>query len=60
MKTESTTQKHTKNIPYAVRRILLKTNLQWTNEKNTMWKIKMKLMNLKITIKILMNMTFVY
>jgi len=60
MKTESTTQKHTKHIPYAVRRILLKTNLQWTNEKNTMWKIKMKLMNLKITIKILMNMTFVY
>jgi len=25
---ESTTQKHTKNIPYTVRRILLKTNLQ--------------------------------
>jgi len=47
MKTEheSTTQKHTKNIPYTVRRILLKTNLQWAKE-NTMWKMKMKLMNL--------------
>ena len=34
MKTEheSTTQKHTKNIPYTVRRILLKTNLQWAGE----------------------------
>ena len=48
MKTEheSTTQKHMKNIPYTVRRILLKTNLQWAKEKNTMWKMKMKLMYL--------------
>ena len=30
---ESTTQKHTKNIPYTVCRILLKTNLQWAKEK---------------------------
>ena len=37
-KHESTTQKHMKNISYtdSVRRILLKTNLQWA--KNTMWK----------------------
>jgi len=35
---KSTTQKHTKNIPYTVRRILLKTNFQWAKEKNTMWK----------------------
>jgi len=48
MKTEheSTTQKHMKNIPYRVRRILLKTNLQWAKEKNTMWKMKMKLVYL--------------
>ena len=46
---ESTTQKLTKNIPYTVytvRRILLKTNLQWAKEKNTMWKTKTILMNL--------------
>jgi len=30
---ESTSQKHTKNIPYTVRRILLKTNLQWAKEE---------------------------
>jgi len=35
---ESTSQKHMKNIPYTVHRILLKTNLQWAKEKNTMWK----------------------
>jgi len=49
MKTEheSTTQKHTTNIPYTVRRILLKTNLQWAKEKNTMQKMMIKLMNLR-------------
>jgi len=48
MKTEheSTTQKHTKNTPYTVRRILLKTNLQWANEKITMWNMKTNFMNL--------------
>ena len=40
--TESTTQKQTKNIPYTVRHILLKTNLQWAKEKNTVWKMKME------------------
>ena len=33
---ESTTQKHVRNIPYTVCRILLKANLQWAKEKNTM------------------------
>jgi len=42
---ESMTQKHMKNIPYTARRILLKTNLQWAKEKNTMWEMKMKLIN---------------
>ena len=35
---ESTTQKHMKSIPYTERRVLLKTNLQWAKQKNTMWK----------------------
>ena len=45
---ESTTQKHTKNIPYTVRRILVNTNLQWAKEKDNVWKMKTKLMNLTV------------
>jgi len=49
---ESTTQKHKKHRIHGmvylntVPRTLLKTNLQWAKEKNTMWKITIELTNL--------------